>query len=549
MLEIQVKKFYECLKTKIKNISIVSKLLVGYYPNPDYDLETQQRYLSTAARMISFANGKSNDKRKNLTDLNKYDESDIFKYDYQSLIDSHKKNQTQLRQRYYAAIYSVQQRFAQLFESIPNLKLQTMDPKPSELKKEGDNDEKYKFDYSYSFSQQNTPQLVTFYCSCPGWTIGSRCQFSGWMILLVLGILVVLLALITICTISMLCAPGNRKTRRESTKSNLNTTSLTMSESCSSKDSFDIDLNSQQYNQQQQQQHHHNQFNNPINRQRRASEFVNDEKRSSFPLQEHESDLNCNRQIVTQQQKLITQQSSNTQPILNIIHATPPPHKSTVTQKIKFTDTITEIPYNFKLDKELDNDLKDSKLAQELSTISKQVQQRMPIISNSNSGNYNNNYSIQNQVRRLTRPLIGKELDHFMKNNYEDNNEVNDRRFEFYNAKDNYYNTIDDLKDDTVNSGTLSTINKKENTTQTPITHVHSIYASNGEVRIESEEPNYVPMARRSVGSQTSGFQSGEISLNNYLSEDLRTNEKVQNKEEKEIKQKGNSQRVATFLV
>lgn len=123
--------------------------------------------------MVSFSNGILNDKKDNPSKLNKLeklDDSEVVKLDYQKLIDSHKKNQTLLRQRYYAAIYSVQQRFAQLFENMPNLKLTSPNSKLSELKKDKEED-KYKFDYSYSFSK--TPQLVTFYCTCPGWTMGN----------------------------------------------------------------------------------------------------------------------------------------------------------------------------------------------------------------------------------------------------------------------------------------------------------------------------------------------------------------------------------------
>lgn len=116
--------------------------------------------------MMSFLNGKLSKEKKdrNSTKLEREDdETELELADYQSLIDEHKKNQTLLRQRYYAAIYSVQQRFTQLFENIQAANL--IDPKTSKISKTTNKDS-YKFDYTYSFVQ--TPQLVTFYCTCPG---------------------------------------------------------------------------------------------------------------------------------------------------------------------------------------------------------------------------------------------------------------------------------------------------------------------------------------------------------------------------------------------
>ena len=137
--------------------------------------------------MLSFLNGKLSNAKKdtNSSKLERETDSEQELAEYQSLIEAHKKNQTLLRQRYYAAIYSVQQRFTQLFENIPRSNL--IDSKSSQPKKVqkaalATNNEQYKFDYTYSFAQ--TPQFVEFYCTCPGWTIGSRCQFSGWIILL-----------------------------------------------------------------------------------------------------------------------------------------------------------------------------------------------------------------------------------------------------------------------------------------------------------------------------------------------------------------------------
>lgn len=379
-----------------------------------------------------------------------------------------------MRQRYYAAIYSVQRRFAQLFENINTIGTSTK----SELKTKK-NEEKFKFDYSYSFPK--TPQLVTFYCTCPGWTMGSRCQFSGWMILLVLLILVMLLALITICTVSMLCAPG--KSRRDSTKSdkslksNLNTTtSLTISETSS----LDTESNSQLDNSQK----NHNQFNNQANRQRRASEFVND-KRSSFVNRDK---FELNKQSIVQPRTIIQSSIGQQKPEFNIIHATPP-HNPKEAQKIQFIDTITEIPY-------------ESPYEKETAQISSKVQQ-MPV-----------------NIRKPFKKTLVNQVNRFAKSEPIDNERV----FEpLYDSNNNHvYQTID-------SQDGYDRIAKKETDLRQnkPITHVHNIYASAGELRVESDEldeldespstERFEKADLRSVGSQTSGFQSGDPSLA-YLS-------------------------------
>ena len=309
--------------------------------------------------------------------------------------------------------------------------------------------------------------------------MGSRCQFSGWMILLVLGILVILLALITICTVSMLCAPGRKAKKRKdssksSTKSNLNTTSLTISDSSSS--SFDLECNSQFETanvaananaNNSQKHHHHNQFNNQANRQRRASEFVND-RRSSF-ANTSTTTAAANRQSIKQ-------------PAFNIIHATPPPHTPKETQKIQFIDTVTEIPY-------------DRDIIEISSLLQKQQQQQIPTAN-----------KIYNTERRRSSKIINQ--DRLLKQEQEDN----EMKFEFYdlsNDNNHVYNTIDE--DENLNFDKIKqqqqSQTKKENTTQTPITHVHNIYASDGELRIESEAQSpsltYLQLERRSIGSQT----------------------------------------------
>ena len=446
---------------------------IGYYPNPDHDLAIQQKYLSTAGRIVNYANaGKQSEKKKGR--LESEDGPEIDPVNYQALIEAHKKNQTLLRQRYYAAIYSVQQRFEQLFENLPI----------SDKEKDKKDSEKQLFEYNFSFSQ--TPQLITFYCSCPGWTMGSRCQFSGWMILLVLGILVILLALITICTVSMLCAPGKSK-RRPSTKSNksanANTASLTISDSSSS--SFDVEYSSPQQQQQQQQSFsavdshkpHHNQFHNPESRQRRASEFVND-RRSSFASRDKLD--NWNNKSAAQP---ITSQS--VQPAFNIIQATPP-HQPKEPQKIQFTDTVTEIPY----------DLPYGEIAQ--------ISSRVPV------------QTLSSYPRRGTKAALASQVIDGLPSREALEADEGGRRFEFYDLGESnnphLYSTIDD--DPNYDERLLGRSKKPEGSK-----HVHNVYASAGEIRaeireVESDGEEQPPSAeclqseRRSVGSQTSGFQS-----------------------------------------
>lgn len=228
-----------------------------------------------------------------------------------------------------------------------------------------------------------------------------------------------------------------------------------------------METSSQQLNGQS--QHHHNQFNNPMNRQRRASEFVND-RRSSFGLA-------TNRE-----------NKSDARPSFNIIQATPP-HGAKETQKIQFVDTITEIPYDLPYEKQIVQ-------------ISSQVQQQQPY----NTG--------QRQIRRPSRIHLNQ--DRPLKRDHE-----NERRFEFYDipasADGHVYNTIDNQTDEQANDK-QSRLNKKA--IRTPISHEHHVYASAGELRVDSEEPqspNDLQIERRSVGSQTSGFQSGDPSLA-YLS-------------------------------
>lgn len=458
---------------------------IGYSPDPDHDLAIQQKYLSTAGRIVNYANGKLNEKKKS-SNLESEDGPEIDPVNYKALIEAHKKNQTLLRQRYYAAIYSVQQRFEQLFENLPS------------SDKEKDKKEKNE-KQQFAFSQ--TPQLITFYCSCPGWTMGSRCQFSGWMILLVLGILVILLALITICTVSLLCAPGKSK-RRESTKSaksaksNANTTSLTISDSSSN--SFDIECSSSPQRQQQaqlqfidssgssQQKPHHNQFHNAASRQRRASEFVND-RRSSFASRDKLD--NWNNKSVAQP---ITQ--SAIQPAFNIIHATPP-HQPKEPQKIQFTDTVTEIPYDLPYE------------AREIA----QISARVPVQPMS--------ASTAHYPRRGTKAALGGQvIDGVPAKRRPPAAEESERRFEFYELNESnnlhVYNTIEDEPngddDDRLPDG-----RSRQLARQPEQQHVHNVYASAGEIRAadsdgEPEPPSAecLQSERRSVGSQTSGFQS-----------------------------------------
>ena len=452
---------------------------IGYSPDPDHDLAIQQKYLSTAGRIVNYANGKLNEKKKS-GNLESEDGPEIDPVNYKALIEAHKKNQTLLRQRYYAAIYSVQQRFEQLFENLPS----------SDKEKDKKESERQQYEYNYAFSQ--TPQLITFYCSCPGWTMGSRCQFSGWMILLVLGILVILLALITICTVSMLCTPGKSK-RRESTKSaksaksNANTASITISDSSSS--SFDVECSSPQRQQQAQLQfidssgssqkaHHHNAFHNTASRQRRASEFVND-RRSSFASRDKLDNWNNNKSVA----QPISQ--STIQPAFNIIHATPP-HQPKEPQKIQFTDTVTEIPY----------EPYEREIAQISARVPMQTSAQYP--------------------RRGTKAALGGQVIDGLPGKRRPPEEA-ERRFEFFELNESnnlhdphVYNTIDDEPNDE------DLADRSRQLARQPEQHVHNVYASAGEMRAaadsdgEPEPPSAecLQQERRSVGSQTSGFQS-----------------------------------------
>lgn len=283
----------------------------------------------------------------------------------------------------------------------------------------------------------------------------------------------------------MLCAPG-KSTRRDSTKSskstksNLNTASLTISDTS---DSLDIESSSQLNTNTQ--PNHHYQFNSQQSRQRRASEYVHD-KRLSFGVAANEGEVKPEWKPAI------------AQPAFNIIHATPP-HSAKETQRIQFTDIITEIPYDLPYEREI-------------AQISSKVQQMSPAIPKTVPRPYETSRTHRtkipiNQERRLLK----------REENY------NERSYD--TANEHVYNTIDqidDQNDQNDKSNTGSSSNRKENTTQLPIAHIHNVYASAGELRVESEELAPTQIERRSstcrsVGSQTSGFQSGDPSLA-YLS-------------------------------
>jgi hypothetical protein len=138
------------------------------------ELTAQQQYLSTAARAASGPERSGLAAQLAAT---------LLRYARQ-------------QQRYYAAIYSVQQRFARLFAALPGRS----------------NDDREWTQHAIGQTTESSPKSSytqtlrgNLYCTCSGWHIGARCQYSGLLVLCVLLVVVALLTFLLACAFSLLC--------------------------------------------------------------------------------------------------------------------------------------------------------------------------------------------------------------------------------------------------------------------------------------------------------------------------------------------------------
>lgn len=147
------------------------------------ELTAQQQYLSTAARAASGPERSGLAAQLAAT---------LLRYARQ-------------QQRYYAAIYSVQQRFASLFSALPNgagssavSRAEDWSALSVHHTNTGQSSSATKLKYKQTLRGN-------LYCTCSGWHIGARCQYSGLLVLCVLLVVVALLTFLLACAFSLLC--------------------------------------------------------------------------------------------------------------------------------------------------------------------------------------------------------------------------------------------------------------------------------------------------------------------------------------------------------
>ena len=148
------------------------------------EVTAQQQYLSTAARAASSSGGEDR------SGLAAQFAATLLRY-------------AQQQQRYFAAIYSVQQRFARLFAALPNGNI-NIDGTSAPVVT---HDEQSQLEDNLDEKNWNHYRLPTasLYCTCSGWHIGARCQYSGLLVLCVLLVVVALLTFLLACAFSLLC--------------------------------------------------------------------------------------------------------------------------------------------------------------------------------------------------------------------------------------------------------------------------------------------------------------------------------------------------------